>query len=61
MTTYMPRIHKSNMVLDAFILVTIMAEVMVKENSKIEKVDKLSKRKLYAAEGEYLKARLKRR
>ena len=59
----MPRIHKSNMVLNIFILVivTIMAEAMVEENSKMEKVDKLSKMKLYAEEGEYLKAHLKRR
>ena len=58
----MSRIHKSNMVLNIFVLVTIMAEVMVEENSKKEKVDKLSKRKLYAeGGGKYLKARLKRR
>ena len=54
----MPRIHKSNMGLNIFILVivTTMAEAMVEENSKMEKVDKLSKRKLYAKGGEYLKA-----
>ena len=33
----MPRIHKSNMVLNIFVLVTIMAEVIVEENSKIKK------------------------
>ena len=44
------------MVLDNSILVTIMAEAMVEENSKKEKADKLSKRKLYAEGGEYLKA-----
>ena len=61
MTTYMSRIHKSNMVLNIFVLVTIIAEVMVAENSKMEKVDKLSKRKVYEEGEEYLKAHLKRR
>ena len=59
MTTYMSRIHKSNMVLNIFVLVTIIAEVMVAENSKMEKVDKLSKRKVYEEGEEYLKAHLK--
>ena len=49
------------MVLNIFVLVTIIAEVMVAENSKMEKVDKLSKRKVYEEGEEYLKAHLKRR
>ena len=53
--------NTQNMVLSIFVLVTIMAEAKVEENSKMEKVDKLSKRKLNAEEGEYLKAHLKRR
>ena len=40
--------NTQNMVLSIFVLVTIMAEAKVEENSKMEKVDKLSKRKLYA-------------
>ena len=52
----MPRIHKTNMVLNIFVLVTIMAEVIVEENSKMEKRGQVVEEKLYAKGGEYLKA-----